>query len=157
MVSICSWAKVKLIGNHQAVYLMVWCRLFVKLQHILNCIVQQLDCIYIPAPEIRAQFTTTASTTQVLSNVLTTTAQTSFAHPLNALTTVVPPPTEQFMDADSDTSISYSPQSPPQYRPPVQPECISLPREFTHVQTQTDYQFNQVSYIADSPWAWLND
>jgi hypothetical protein len=73
--------KYELIGNPQAVYLMVRRRLFFKLKHILNRIVQELDCIYVPAPEICAQFPTTRCTTQVLSNVLTTTAQPSLVHP----------------------------------------------------------------------------
>jgi hypothetical protein len=137
---------------------MVRRRLFIKLQRILNRIVQQLDCIYIPAPEIRAQVNTTnTSATPILSGILAAPVQPSFAPMPNALVTVVSPPPEQFTDADSDTSISYSPKSPPQSSPPAQPECLPLLCEFTHVQTQTDEQLTQGSYFVDSPWAWLDN
>jgi hypothetical protein len=134
--------KYELIGNPQAVYLMIRCRLFTKLQHILNRIIQQIDCLFIPV----LQFSATTQTTQVLPD-----AQQHLLTTLNGLTTVVPTPPEESTDVDSDTSISYSPQSPPQSSPPVQP------REFTHVQTQTDEQHNQVLYFDDSPWAWLDN
>jgi hypothetical protein len=56
--------------------LLVRRRLFVKLQHIFNRTVQQLDCIYVPAPEICAQLhTTTASATLILSGILATPVQ----------------------------------------------------------------------------------
>jgi hypothetical protein len=144
------------IGNPQAVYLMIRRRLFTQLQYILNRIVQQLDFLFVPAPEIRVQRNTT---TPLLSGILSAPVQPRFAHTPNTLAIVVPPPADQFLDADSVTGISHSPESSeisPQSIPSTQPECLSPPREFTTTQTQADEQTTQVSYMIDSPWAWLD-
>jgi hypothetical protein len=150
--------RYELIGNPQAVYLVVRRRLFIKLQHILNRIIQQIEGIYIPASDLRAQLNNSiVSATPILSGTLPTPVQPNFAHTPIAPVTVIPPPPEQFTDADSDSSILYSPKSPPQSSPPAQPDCLPLPREFMHVQTQTEEQLNQGSYFVDFPWAWLDN
>jgi hypothetical protein len=150
--------KYELTGNPKAVYLMIRRRLFTQLQYILYRIIQQLDFLFVPALDICAQLNTIhTSATPILSGLLAAPAQPGFMHPLNTLVSVISPPPEQFTDADSDISISYFPKLPPQSSPPVQPECLSPLREFTHVQTQTDKQHNQILHLADSPWAWLDN
>jgi hypothetical protein len=129
-------------------------RLFTQLQYILNRIVQQLDFVFVPPP---AQHNTT---TPLLSGVLSAPAQPKFAHTPNELAIVIPPPVDQFLDADSDTGISHSPESSEissQSSPSTEPECLSPPREFMNTQTQTDDQTTQLSYMMDSPWAWLDN
>jgi hypothetical protein len=85
--------RYELIGNPQAVYLMVRRRLFIKLQRILNRIVQQLDCLYVPAQEFCHQLhATTTSDTPLLSGILAPPVQPSFAPTPNAPVIVIPPP-----------------------------------------------------------------
>jgi hypothetical protein len=139
--------RYELLGNPQAVYLMVRRRLYNQLQYIINRVVQQLDFLFVPAP---AQNNTT---TPPQSAVLSTPAQPRFAHTPNDLAILIPPPMDQSSGADSDTGISHSPQLS-EISSAEQP---SPQREFTTTQTQTDDQVNQLSYMVGSPWAWLDN
>jgi hypothetical protein len=72
----------------------------------------------------------------------------------------VPATTIQFSDAENDTGISNSPVSSDlssTTRPSTLPE-VSLPaRQFVTTETQTDDQVTQLTFMADSPWAWLEN
>jgi hypothetical protein len=147
--------KYELSGNPQAVYLMIRKRLINQLLCVLNRMLQQLDFLFIPAPEIPR-----AITTPLLAGFQAASTQLRVAHTPGTLALVVPPPVDQFIDANNDTGISNSPASSDlssQSRSSTQPETLSPPRELVTTETQTDDQVTQLTFMADSPWAWLDN
>jgi hypothetical protein len=146
-----------LLGNPQAVYLMIRRRLYTQLQYIINRVVQQLDFLFLPAPDYQAQ---TNTTTPLSPKILTAPAPPKCAHTPNQLALVITPPLDRPIDADSDTGFSHSPvlsEISSATSNSTESEDLSPPREFTTTQTQTDDQVNQLSYMVDSPWAWLDN
>jgi hypothetical protein len=140
--------RYELLGNPQAVYLVVRRQLYTQLQYIINRVVQQLDFLFVPAP------VQNNTATPPLSAVLSTPAQPSFAHTPNALAILITPLMEQSSDTNSDTGISHSPQLSEVSSATslsTAPEQPSSQRECTTTQTQTDDQVTQLSYMVDSP------
>jgi hypothetical protein len=145
--------KYILCGNPQAVYLMIRRRLLTQLQHVLNRMINQLDFLFVPATTIPR-----AITTPLLAGFPTASTHFGIAPALGTL--VVPPPVDQFSDAENDTGISNSPVSSDlssTTRPSTLPDASSPARQFVTTETQTDDQVTQLTFMADSPWAWLEN
>jgi hypothetical protein len=147
--------KYVLCGNPQAVYLMIRKRLLTQLQQVINRMLQQLEFLFIPASGIPHTITK-----PILAGFQTASTQLRVAHTPGTLALVVPPPADQYIDADNDTGISTSPVSADlssQSSSSTQPEAFSPPRELVTTATQMDDQVTQLSYMVDSPWAWLDN
>jgi hypothetical protein len=147
--------KYVLCGNPQAVYLMIRRRLLTQLQHVLNRMLQQLDFLFIPAAAIPRTITT-----PILTGFQAASTQLGVVPTLGTLALGVPPTVDQFPDAENDTGISNSPVSSElssMSRPSTLPEASSPAREFVTTETQTDDQVTQLTFMVDSPWAWLEN
>jgi hypothetical protein len=87
----------------------------------------------------------------------TASTQLRVAHTPGTLPLVVPPPADQYIDADNDTGISNSPVSShlsSMSGPSTLPEPT---RAFVTTETQTDDQVTQLTFLPDSPWPWLDN
>jgi hypothetical protein len=106
---------------------------------------QQLDFLFIPAAAIPRTITT-----PILAGF-----QAASTPGTPAL--VVPPSVDQFSDAENDTGISNSPVSS-ELSSMSGPSTLPEPtREFVTTETQTDDQVTQLTFLPDSPWAWLDN
>jgi hypothetical protein len=145
--------KYILCGNPQAVYLMIRRRLLTQLQYVLNRMINQLDFLFIPAST-----TPRIITTPLLAGFPTaaTTVGTTLA--LDPL--VVPPPVDRSLDADHDTGISNSSISSDlsaTTQSSSQQDFPSPTRQYVTTETQTEDQVTHLTFMTDSPWAWLEN
>jgi hypothetical protein len=90
--------KYILCGNPQAVYLMIQKRLLTQLQQVIYIILQQLEYLFIPAAVIPRTITT-----PILAGFQAATTQLAVARTPGTPALVVPPPADQFSDAENDT------------------------------------------------------
>jgi hypothetical protein len=145
--------KYILCGNPQAVYLMVRKRLLVHLNHVINRLINQLNFLFVPATTIP-----TTITTPLLAGFPIAATNFGTAPPPGPL--VVPPPVEQLSDVDHDTGISNSSVSSDvssSTSSSTQPEDPPPAIQLVTTETQTDDQVTQLTFMDDSPWAWLQD
>jgi hypothetical protein len=130
-------------------------RLFTQLQQVINRILQQLQYLFVPAAAIPRTITT-----PILAGFQAANTQLAVAHTPGTPALVVPPPADQFSDAENDTGISNSPVSSDlssMSSPSTLPPAPSPVREFVTTETQTDDQVAELTFLPDSPWAWLNN
>jgi hypothetical protein len=147
--------KYVLCGNPQAVYLMIRRRLLTQLQHVINRMLQQLDFLFIPAAVIPRTITT-----PILAGFQAATTQLGVAPTPGTPALIVPPPVDQFSDAENGTGISNSPVSSDlssMSRPSTLPAAPSPARDLVTTETQTDDQVTHLTFMADIPWAWLDN
>jgi hypothetical protein len=146
--------RYELIGDPQAVYLMVRCRIFFKLQKIISRIIQQIDCIFLPFTDIRSRYhdTENLSPTQAIPNALFATRLQNSTNTVTRSSVEIPPPPEHSTDEDRSDIVSHSSYShtSEQEQQATHPLCVSTA-------VQTEDSCNQVSCITDPQWAWLND
>jgi hypothetical protein len=93
--------KYVLCGNPHAVYLMIRKRLLNQLQYVINRMLQQL-ILFIPAPDIPRTITT-----PLLAGFQAASTQLRVEHTSGPLALVVPPPVDQFIDADIDSPWAW--------------------------------------------------
>jgi hypothetical protein len=144
--------KYVLCGNPQAVYLMIRKRLLTQLQQVINRILQQLEYLFVPAAA-----TPRTITTPILAGFQAPNTQLAVAHTPGTPALVVPPPVDQFSDAENDTGISNSPVSSHLSSMSGPSKLPEPTRAFVTTETQTDDQVAELTFLPDSPWPWLDN
>jgi hypothetical protein len=145
--------KYILSGNPQAVYLMIRKRLLGHLKHVINRMIDQSNFLFVPATTVPSTITT-----PLLAGFPIAARNSATVLPPDPL--VVPPPVEHLSDTDHDTGIPTSPISSDtssSTSSSTQLEDTPPAIQLVTTETQTDDQVTQLTFMDDSPWAWLQD